>query len=98
MTLQQKNDMLRWFDRNTKGRLIFDDRDYVYYDVIPSQRIELENYRIATYGNIVKYTGMMTITLKAYDPFGKLITTDNPGENAETLLLPSSKMPGTSPV
>lgn len=69
--MQQKNDMLAWFGRNTKGRLIFDDRPYVFYDVIPSQRIELENYRAIACDNRMKYSGMMTITLKAYCPFGK---------------------------
>lgn len=62
LTLQKKNEMLMWFDRNTKGRLIFDDRPYVYYDVIPSQRIELENYRAIACDNTMKYSGMMTIT------------------------------------
>ena len=90
--------MLRWFDRNTKGRLIFDDRDYVYYDVIPNQRVELENYRTVACDNTIKYTGMITISLKAYCPFGKLISIDANAANAETLILPAAKMPGTAPM
>lgn len=45
ITQQTKEEMLMWFGRNTKGRLIFDDREYAYYDVIPNRRMEFEDYK-----------------------------------------------------
>ena len=72
LTQQNKEDIILWFGRNTRGQLIFDDRDYVYYNVIPNARVEFEDYRGMSC-NGLRYSGVMTIRLKAYCPFGKLI-------------------------
>lgn len=72
LTQQTKEDIIRWFGRNTKGRLIFDERNYVYYDVIPNARVEFDDYRGMTC-NGLRYKGILTIHLKAYCPFGKLM-------------------------
>lgn len=97
MTTQAKNDVLRWFGRNTKGQLIFDDRPYVYYDVIPNMQVEMENYKTSgVCGG--PYSGMMAIHLKAYCPFGHLLSETDEAANDETLILPADRMPGTSPV
>ena len=34
--------IVRWLDRRTSGRLVFDERPDVYYDVVPSAKIEFE--------------------------------------------------------
>lgn len=72
LTQKDKEDIMRWYNRNTKGRLIFDERNWVYYDVIPNARVDFEDYRGETC-NGVRYKGRMTIHLKAYCPFGKLL-------------------------
>lgn len=72
LTQQTKEDIMRWFGRNTKGRLIFDDRPGVYYDVIPNDRLEFDDYRGMSCDGM-KYKGILTIHLKAYCPFGKLL-------------------------
>lgn len=72
LTQRDKEDIMHWFGRNTKGRLIFDERDYVYYDVIPNARVEFDDYRGMTC-NGLRYKGILTIYLKAYCPFGKLL-------------------------
>lgn len=72
LTQQTKEDIMHWFGRNTRGQLIFDDRDWVYYNVIPNGRVEFSDYRGMTC-NGLRYKGIMTIHLKAYCPFGKLM-------------------------
>lgn len=72
LTQQDKEDIMHWFGRNTRGRLVFDDRDWVYYNVIPNERIHFDDYRGMTC-NGLRYKGIMTISLKAYCPFGKLM-------------------------
>ena len=73
LTQQQKYDILHWFGRNTKGKLILDDRNYVYYDVIPYDAVRVEDYRHTACDGSLRYQGYMTFYLKAYCPFGKLM-------------------------
>lgn len=63
--------IVRWLDRRTSGRLVFDERPDVYYDVVPSARIEFEDYSYTKYGKTL-HAGEFTIHFTAYDPFGKL--------------------------
>lgn len=73
LTRQTKEDMLIWFRRDTKGKLVFDDRDWVYYNVIPNERVTLEDHMQIACDGSIRYQGIMTIRLKAYDPFGRLM-------------------------
>lgn len=81
LTKRALNDLLRWFDRNTKGTLVFDDRPYVRYTVSPYEKVSIQNYK-EDRGNGVLYQGQMTIHLKAYDPLGKLIVS---GEHLDAI-------------
>lgn len=88
---------MHWFNRNTKGKLIFDERDYVYYDVIPNRRVEFQDYR-GMACNGIRYKGILTIYLKAYCPFGKLIN-EPVGENIPYIgsaIVDVSILPGTT--
>lgn len=72
MSQRDLEDIMHWFDRRTKGQLIFDDRDYVYYNVIPNARITMEDYKVDGCGGIL-HKGVMIISLKSYEAFGHLL-------------------------
>lgn len=71
ITAKAREEILRWFGRGTWGQLIFDDRDYVYYDVRPNGRITMQDHLVNTCRGQL-YEGIMTIPMKAYCPYGKL--------------------------
>lgn len=73
LTQRNKEDIMHWFHRDTKGRLMFDDREYAYYDVHPNGAIKFDDYKYHGCDGEAKYQGIMTIKLKAYCPFGKMI-------------------------
>ena len=91
VTLDMREGLLQWLDRNTQGALTFDDRPYVYYDVRPAKRIEIRQYNHRTNGETL-YSGTFTITFRCYDPFGKLympsfVSSASPAILAETGVL-----------
>lgn len=94
---QTIEDILSWFGRHTKGRLIFDDREDVYYDVIPNGRVTFEDYKIERCNGLL-HQGIMTIFLKAYSPFGKMLNagTENVEHAANSTTLTIAN-PGTEP-
>lgn len=100
MSQSDLEDMLEWFDPKTKGRLIFDDRPYVYYDVIPNGKPDMTIYRVKGC-NGLHYVGTIVFFLKAYEPYGKLLVVNSDGQTMgaenETLLIPSSKTPTYTP-
>lgn len=89
--------LMRWLHRNSSGRLIFDDKPYVYYDVRPVKRIEIRQYTNTSQAGR-RYSGTFTITFRCYNPFGCLLRTsydDDCGEAEQiaTGILPTSMMP-----
>ena len=64
--------MMQWFDRRTRGDLIFDDRPFACYTAYPNGRPEIKDY-IENRDGTVKHHGMMLIRMKAYDPFAKVL-------------------------
>ena len=62
----------RWLRRDTAGRLIFDSKPFIYYDVILSKRISITLYDHAEDG-VKKYSGTFTASFTCYEPFGKLL-------------------------
>ena len=60
LTQQNKEDIMHWFRRDTMGQLVFDERDWVYYDVIPDERVQFEDYRYNGC-NGLRYNGILTI-------------------------------------
>lgn len=97
ITLEMREGLLRWLDRNTKGALIYDDKPYVYYEVRPAKRIEIKEYTHRE-KDVLLYSGTFTATFHCYDPFGKLFAASydaagEPGLIASTGILPTSMMP-----
>ncbi len=94
LTKRALNDLLNWFDRNTSGALVFDDRPYVTYKVSPYKRVEVRDYK-EDRGCGVLHHGEMTIHLKAYDPLGRLNVTEEYKDAIldETFLLNDEQQP-----
>lgn len=70
--------MFQWLHRDREGKLVFDDRPFVYYDARIAKIVEGKTYTTGhehKYGNETLYSGTLTITLKADDPFGKMTYT-----------------------
>lgn len=96
LTLKQLNRLAQWFDRRTSGELIFEDRPYAAYTVYPSARAEVRDYRENRDGT-EKHHGQMTIHMKAYDPFARLLirtkSGDTLGAEDEVMLLTAAQTP-----
>ena len=92
--------IVRWLDRRTSGRLVFDERPDVYYDVVPSAKIEFEDYSYTKYGKTL-HAGEFTIHFTAYDPFGKLtkkFLRTGKEMDYSTNLIPETQMPSAPSV
>lgn len=72
ITLETREKIRHWIGRNTSGRLIFDDRPFMYYDVRPT-RVDTGNlYFKGISGSTEELlSGTFTITFTAFEPFGK---------------------------
>lgn len=92
ITRAEREKIIQWFDRRTKGYLIFDVRPWARYMVHPDKALEVRDYPQGE-----RVSGEVTVSLTCYSPFAELIypTADNAPEGAldELTLLPSSKMP-----
>lgn len=98
ITKETREQIRNWLDRRTKGKLIFDERPFVYYNVRPTKVVTGEIYAVLTkHGEV--YSGTFTITFAAYEPYGFLMPctlTDEAemqGAGMITGLLPSAEMP-----
>lgn len=77
ITKGEREKILRWLDHTQRGKLVFDDRPYCYYEVSVGAEMELREFPVRTiYGT--RYCGIFTITFIAHDPSAKLFlkTTD----------------------
>lgn len=97
ITLEMREGLIRWLDRNTKGTLIYDAKPHIYYDVRPVKRIEIKQYSYVENGTRL-YSGTFTITFRCYDPFGKLFASSFNGDSSSEMLaatgiLPANMMP-----
>ena len=73
ITIAQREAIRRWLDRGTFGKLFFDDRPFVAYDVRPTKVVSGKRY--AVYNSETGeelYSGTFTITFSAYFPYGYL--------------------------
>ena len=90
----------QWVGRETSGRLIFDDMPFVYWNVRPG-KIPVGNWYM---DNNDTHSGTVTITLKAYEPFGHMLrkynTSNSPDDGAEdyTNILDGDDMPAVPTV
>lgn len=98
VTLAERERILKWLDRRTSGKLIFDNRPYAAYFVRPSKKIEFKDYLQTEMGEKL-YSGTFVITFTAYNPFAELLwdTIDGHEDDewaiAETGLLKEEQMP-----
>ena len=69
ITREMREDLRNWLDRNTKGRLVFDERPYVYYNVRPTDVTTGEIYALLKAEGEV-FSGTFTATFSAYEPYG----------------------------
>lgn len=72
ITRETREEIRNWLDRNTKGRLVFDERPFVYYNVYPTDITTGDIYAVLTpHGEV--YSGTFTATFSAYEPYGTLL-------------------------
>ena len=73
--------IIQWLHRDREGKLIFDDRPFVYYIARVSKVVEGKVYsssHLHKWGNETLYSGTFTVTFKAYDPFGRMTCVSYP--------------------
>ena len=100
ISIATREKIRRWLGRTTRGKLIFDERPFVYYTVIVGEVVPGKLYN----DNNGTFSGTMTVTFIADEPFGYLMRKSNTGsenDHAEdycgiisSSLMPSA--PGTS--
>ena len=71
LTKHERERVIRWLEHGQRGRLIFDDRPFCYYDVVTGAQMEIREYPVRS-ANGTTYSGIFTITFIAYDPSARL--------------------------
>ena len=98
ITIETREKIRAWLNRNTAGMLIFDERPFEYYIVHPTKIVPGKQYTQAGPWLQDTISGTMTITFTAYWPFGYMKYksyngTDLDNASAYCGILPDSKMP-----
>lgn len=71
ITIEEFERITQWACGNNKGKLIFDDRPFVYYTVSPMKVPTGKVFASQQDGEIEKmYSGTVTLYFKAFEPFG----------------------------
>ena len=94
ISIATREKIRRWLGRTTKGKLIIDERPFVYYDVIVSEVVPGKLYL----DNGETYSGTFSVTFMAEEPFGYLnrksnAGTENDGAEDYCGIISSSDMP-----
>lgn len=71
LTKHERERVIRWLEHGQRGRLVFDDRLFCYYDVVTGAQMEIREYPVRS-ANGTTYSGIFTITFIAYDPSARL--------------------------
>lgn len=71
ITITERERIFTWLEHKNHGRLIFDERPFCYYDVVPGDSLDLKEYPVLTADGI-RYCGIFTVTFTAYDPSARL--------------------------
>lgn len=92
--VQTRQRIKQWLKYNTSGRLIFDDKPFIYWKVFPA-KVPVGNWYLDNYET---HSGTVTITFNAYEPFGYLVRNSNPtwmndGSTDYCNLINTSEMP-----
>ena len=96
--METREDIRSWLGRNTSGRLIFDNKPFVYYNVRPSKIVEGEIYTVLTRNGEI-HSGTFTVTFSAYEPYGFMMYkqiddgVDLKGAAIYSGILPAAQMP-----
>lgn len=93
--------MYQWLHRDYEGKLVFDNRPFVYYEVRPSKPPKGNLYPTTEYCNstgVTLWSGTLTLYFKGYEPHGKMSyifyeETDVDNAKDHCGILPRSKMP-----
>lgn len=75
ISIATREKIRRWLGRTTHGKLIFDERPFVYYDVVPSSVTPGELYDDDNGTN----SGTFSVKFMAENPFGYLTRKSNAG-------------------
>jgi phage-related protein len=75
ITKTQITKMMTWLDKGTYGNLIFDSNPYVYYEVAPAERPEIEIYETTNGADTRTFAGTITIIFHIYKPHGVMTIT-----------------------
>lgn len=86
ITIRQRENIREWLRRDSYGQLIFDGMPFVYWNVRPTKVVtgKLYNDNLDTDGSLV-YSGTLTITFQAIDPFGYLTRKYNTGSEHDNV-------------
>lgn len=73
ITWYDREQIRHWINRNTSGKLVFDYRPFVYYNVRPTKLDTGKVYVTRGSDDIHNlYSGTFTITFTAFEPFGHM--------------------------
>ena len=75
VSMATREKIRRWLGRDTAGKLILDDRPFVYYNVRPSKVVPGKIYLDTN----ETYSGTFTVSFIAEEPFGYLMRKSNDG-------------------
>ena len=94
ITRKEKENILRWLKPGARGKLVFDDREYCTYDAVVTGDIQIEEYPAST-ADGMRYSGIFTVGLTAYDPWAVLNERSAEAGDAydRTGLIPEWRMP-----
>lgn len=99
ITWFDREQIRHWIDRKTSGKLIFDNKPFVYYNVRPT-KLDTGRVYVTRGTNDLEnlYSGTFTITFTAYDPFGYMTyksfdTYDNDNASIYCGILDQAEMP-----
>lgn len=79
ISIATREKIRKWLGRNTTGRLIFDERPFVYYNVRPGEIVSGKIYNDLN----DTYSGTFSVTFLAVDPFGYLTRKSNSGTETD---------------
>lgn len=100
ITRAEREAIRRWLNKDSYGKLVFDERPWCYYEVRPTKVVTGKEYSGTNACHADRlYSGTFTITFTAYRPYAKMffITYDDDDMGASDYcgILPRSLMPSS---
>lgn len=91
-----KEKLVQWLDPRKSGTLVFDERPYAKYEVVPTKKIEFREYGHYDETGTLRRSATFTITFTAYSPFAELDLTGTDSITAaykDEWVLPDAALP-----